>query len=71
VGKTGLYEEGENGYDSINSLEFDCRGKMVRFLSMAYYSKKGDVLDLEDSPDERESITPNSVFDALYNKVCK
>jgi len=56
---------------SINSLEFDCGGKMVRFLSMAYYSKNGDVLDLEDSPDKRESITPNSMFDALYNKVCE
>jgi hypothetical protein len=56
---------------SINSLEFDCGGKMVRFLSMTYYSKNGDVLDLEDSPDKRELVTPNSMFDALHNKVCK
>ena len=56
---------------SINSLEFDCGAKMVHFLSMAYYSKSGDVLDLEDSTEKRESINPNSMFDALYNKVCK
>jgi hypothetical protein len=56
---------------SINSLEFDCGEKTVHFLSMAYYSKSGDVLDLEDSPEKGESINPNSMFDALYNKVCK
>lgn len=56
---------------SINSLEFNCGAKMVRFLSMTYYSKNGDVLDLEDSPDKWESITPNSMFDALHKRVCK
>jgi hypothetical protein len=56
---------------SINSLEFDCGAKMVRFVSMTYYSKNGDVLDLEDSPDKWESITPNSMFDALHKRVCK
>jgi hypothetical protein len=56
---------------SINSLEFDCGAKLIHFLSMAYYSKNGDALDLENSPDKWESIPPNSMFDALYNKVCK
>ncbi len=56
---------------SINSLEFDCGGKMVRFLSMAYYSKSGDVLDLENPPDKWESIPVNSMFDVLFKKVCK
>lgn len=56
---------------SINSLEFDCGGKMVRFLSMAYYSKNGDVLDLENPPDKWESIPVNSMFDVLFKKVCK
>ena len=56
---------------SSNSLEFDCGAKMVRFVSMTYYSKNGDVLGLEDSTDKWESITPNSVFDALHKKVCK
>ncbi len=37
---------------SINSLEFDCGDKKVRFLSMAYYSKKGEVLDFENPPDK-------------------
>jgi len=56
---------------SINSLEFDCGAKLIHFLSMAYYSKNGDVLDLENPPDKWESIPPNSMFDALYKKVCK
>ncbi len=56
---------------SINSLEFDCGGKMVRFLSMAYYSKSGDVLDLENPADKWESIPVNSMFDVLFKKVCK
>jgi hypothetical protein len=56
---------------SINSLEFDCGPKLIRFLSMTYYSKNGDVLDLEKSPDKWEAIPPNSMFDALYKKVCK
>ncbi len=37
---------------SVNSLEFDCGAKTVRVLSMTYYSKNEDVLDLEDSPDK-------------------
>ncbi len=61
----------ENLSYSINSLEFDCGAKMVRFLSLAYYSKNGDVLDLENPPEKWESIPPNSMFDALYKKVCK
>jgi len=61
----------ENLSYSINSLEFDCRAKLIHFLSMTYYSKNGDVLDLENSPDKWESIPSNSTFDALYRKVCK
>ncbi len=56
---------------SINSLEFDCGGKMIRFLSMAYYSKNGHVLDLENPPDKWESSPVNSMFDVLFKKVCK
>ena len=56
---------------SINSLEFDCGARMIRFLSMTYYSKNGDVLDLENTPNKWESIPPNSMFDALYEKICK
>jgi len=55
---------------SINSLEFNCGTKLIRFLSMTNYSKNGDVLDLENSSDKWESIPPNSVFEALYKKVC-
>jgi len=61
----------ENLSYSINSLEFDCAANQVRFLSMTYYSKKGDVLNLENPPDKWESIRPNSMFDALYKKVCR
>jgi hypothetical protein len=61
----------ENLSYSINSLEFDCGAKLIHFLSMTYYSKNGDVLDLENPPDKWESIPPHSMFDALYKKVCK
>ena len=56
---------------SINSLEFECGAKLIHFLSMTYYSKNGDVLDLENPSDKWESIRPHSMFDALYKKVCK
>jgi hypothetical protein len=56
---------------SINSLEFDCGIKRMRLLSMAYYAKDGDVLDIESSPDQWESIPQDSMFDTLYKKVCK
>jgi hypothetical protein len=58
------------GY-SVNELEFDSGAKKVRFLSMTYYSKNDDVLDLENPSDKWEPITPNSMFDALCKKVCK
>ena len=61
----------ENLSYSINSLEFDCGEKLMRFLSMTYYSKNGDVIDLENPPDKWESIPTNSMFDALYKRVCK
>ena len=61
----------ENLSYSINSLEFDCGGKLIHFLSMTYYSKNGDVLDLENPSDKWESIRPGSVFDVLNKKVCK
>jgi len=61
----------ENLSYSINSLEFVCGRKLTRFLSMAYYSENGDLLSLENPPDKWESIPSNSMFDALYKKVCK
>ncbi len=61
----------ENLSYSINSLEFDCRARLIRFLSLAYYIKNGDVLDLENPYDKWESIRAKSMFDALYKKVCK
>jgi hypothetical protein len=61
----------ENLSYSINSLEFNCEAKLIRFLSTTYYSKNGNVLDLENPPDKWESIRSNSMFDALYKKVCK
>jgi len=61
----------ENLSYSINSLEFDCGDKKVRFLSMTYYYKKEDILDIENPPDQWESIPANSMFDALFKKVCK
>ena len=61
----------ENLSYSINSLEFNCEPKLIRFLSITYYSKDGNVLDLENSSDKWEFIRSNSMFDALHKKVCK
>jgi hypothetical protein len=61
----------ENLSYSINSLEFGCEAKLIRVLSITYYSKNGDVLDLENPPDKWESILPSSMFDTLYKRVCK
>jgi hypothetical protein len=61
----------QNLSHSVNSLEFNCGAKLIRFLSMTYYSKDGDILDLENPPDKWESIPPHSTFDALYKKACK
>ena len=44
---------------------------MVRFLSMTYYSKNKDVLDLENPPDKWEPVRENSMFAVLFKKVCK
>ena len=61
----------ENLSYSINSLEFDCGVKLMRFLSMTYYSKNGDVMDLENPPDKWESIPVDSMFGVLFKKACK
>ena len=61
----------ENLSYSVNSLEFNCGSKLIRFLSMTYYSKNGNVLDLENPPDKWESIPSNSMFETLYKIVCK
>ena len=61
----------ENLSYSVNSLEFNCGSKLIRFLSMTYYSKNGNVLDLENPPDKWESIPANSMFETLYKIVCK
>ncbi len=61
----------ENMSYSINSLELVCGAKLTRFLSITHYSENGDLLSLENPPDKWESISPNSMFDALYKMVCK
>ena len=61
----------ENLSYSINSLEFVCGTGLTRFLTKTYFSENGDLLGLEDPPDIWESISPNSMFDALYKIVCK
>ncbi len=61
----------ENLSYSINSLQFDCGGKLTRFLSTTNFSENGDLLSLENPSDKWESIPPNSMFDALYKLVCK
>ena len=61
----------ENLSYSINSLQFDCNGKLIRFLSTTNFSENGDLLGLENPSDKWEPIPPNSMFDALYKLVCK
>ncbi len=58
------------GY-SVNSLEFNCAAKSMRYLSMTFYSRNHTVLDLGKSPDGWDPIHSNTMFDALYQIVCK
>ena len=61
----------ENLGHSIELLELNCTSKMVRFLSMIYYSKQEYILEVEIPTDKWEVFHPNSMFDTLYRKVCK
>ena len=71
----GMIDLGGRRYEnlsySINSLEFVCGARLTRFLTKTYFSENEDLLGLEDPPDIWESISPNSMFDALYKIVCK
>ncbi len=58
------------GY-SVNSLELNCAAKSMRYLSMTFYSRSHAVLDLGKSPDGWDPVHSNTMFDALYQIVCK
>jgi hypothetical protein len=56
---------------SVNSLEFNCDAKSMRYLSLTFYSKSHNALDLGEPPAGWDPIRSDSMFDALYKIVCK
>ncbi len=56
---------------SINFLEFDCVGKIVLPLSIVYFSKNGGVLETKEPNHEWDFFLKGSMFDALYEEVCR
>ena len=61
----------ENLDHSITLFEFDCVGKLVLSLSTVYFSKDKSVLEIKEPDNDWEYVSTGSLFDTLYNKVCK
>lgn len=52
--------------------EIDCTNKKRRFFTLIYYSKDGGVIYSVNEPNAEWSfITPDSIGESLYKKVCK
>ncbi len=69
VGNLG--KEYENLSYTISLSEINCAEKMSHLLSGTYYDNKGNVIISDNSPQEWHFITPESVDESLYKKVCK
>lgn len=69
-----LGENYKNVASEMYYNELDCTEKKIRILSSAYYSKDGKVISTDNFPDavaEWMFIIPESMGNALYEKVCK
>ena len=65
-------EKYENLSYSICLMEIDCVEKMYRTLLKTEYDNKGIAISSSTNfPLERQIIPPESVFELLYNAVCK
>lgn len=51
--------------------EFDCSNKMSKFNSTIYYDSKGNVLQRTNDETDWENITPETIQELLFTKVCE
>lgn len=61
-------------YTSVKMLmlgEFDCGNKMSKFNSTIYYDSKGNVLQRSNDETGWENITPETIQELLFTKVCE
>jgi hypothetical protein len=66
-----LGKDYENLGHAISLREIDCSEKMIRSLSVIYYSKTGAVLDFAiDYEAEWHGIDPMAIMEGLYQRVC-
>ena len=56
---------------AITLLEFDCVGKLALSLSMVYFSKGKDVLEIQGPDNNWVYISTGSPFNTLYGEVCQ
>ena len=57
-------------YESV-LWELDCKNRMKKMKEIIYYDDKGNILDDYTKENSQwENISPDSVINKLYNKVC-
>ncbi|MBS1750424.1 MAG: tetratricopeptide repeat protein [Bacteroidetes bacterium] len=72
--KKALTKSGKTiNYSNVKMLmlaEFDCTSKMSKFNSTVYYDSKGNVLQRSTNETDWEDITPETIQELLFTKVC-
>jgi hypothetical protein len=63
------------GYEKLSYIirlqEIDCKDEKMRLLSVTYYSREGEVLKTLEQESAWHSITPGSIDQKLYQRVCQ
>ena len=61
----------ENPSYTIRFQEIDCKDEKMRLLSVTYYSQDGEVLKTFKQESLWRSISPGSIDEKLYQRVCQ
>jgi hypothetical protein len=56
---------------SINLFGLDCKGKRVKSIHGADYSKGGGVITSDSEETNWKYIYPGSITERLYKEICK
>ena len=63
------------GYEKLSYIirlqEIDCKDEKMRLLSVMYYSREGEVLKTFKQESSWRSISPGSIDEKLYQRVCQ